>query len=216
MSLKAAIFDLDGVVVDTVPLHFKAWQRMFADYNVPFTFEDYKQKVDGIPRIDGARAIFTDMAESKVISASNKKQEYFLENIEKEDIPVFKSTFSLIKDLRKENIKTAIISSSKNCYQILERVHLLSVFDVKITGNDIIKGKPDPQIFLMAAEKLNVLPCDCMVFEDAVLGVESAKNAGMRCVGIDRHNDPERLKKADIIVNDLSEITLTKIKSLMG
>ena len=86
--------------------------------------------------------------------------------------------------------------------------------DTEVNGNDITKGKPDPQIFLMAAERLKLGPSECVVFEDALLGVEAAKRAKMVCVGINRHDDPGRLKKADTIVKDLGEIAFQKLNNL--
>ncbi len=212
--MKAAIFDLDGVIVNTVPLHFKAWQRMFAEYGKEFSFEEYKEKVDGIPRMDGARAILTDLDENELEKAGSKKQGYFLEYLNSEEIPVYKTTVVLIKAIKKEKIKRGAISSSKNCLPVLKKVNLVDLFDVIITGNDVTKGKPDPQVFFMAAEKMSVEPAGCVVFEDAVLGVEAAKRAGMKCVGIDRYGKPERLKKADLVVGDLGEVNIEKIKEL--
>jgi len=212
--MQAAIFDLDGVIVNTVPLHFKAWQRMFAEYGKEFDFEDYKEKVDGILRIDGARAILTDIDEAELKKAADKKQVYFLEYLNSEEISVYNDTVDLVKALKKEKIKRSVISSSKNCLPILKKVNLVELFDVILTGNDVTKGKPDPQVFFMAAEKMSVEPGSCVVFEDAVLGVEAGKRAGMKCVGIDRHGNPERLKKADLVVGDLGEVTVEKIKDL--
>ena len=212
--MQAAIFDLDGVIVNTVPLHFKAWQRMFAEYGKEFDFEDYKEKVDGILRIDGARAILTDIDEAELKKAADKKQVYFLEYLNSEEISVYNDTVDLVKALKKEKIKRSVISSSKNCLPILKKVNLVELFDVILTGNDVTKGKPDPQVFFMAAKKMSVEPGSCVVFEDAVLGVEAGKRAGMKCVGIDRHGNPERLKKADLVVGDLGEVTVEKIKDL--
>jgi len=212
--MQAAIFDLDGVIVNTVPLHFKAWQRMFAEYGKEFDFEDYKEKVDGILRIDGARAILTDIDEAELKKAADKKQVYFLEYLNSEEISVYNDTVDLVKTLKKEKIKRSVISSSKNCLPILKKVNLVELFDVILTGNDVTKGKPDPQVFFMAAEKMSVEPGSCVVFEDAVLGVEAGKRAGMKCVGVDRHGNPERLKKADLVVGDLGEVTVEKIKDL--
>ena len=214
MSMKAAIFDLDGVIVNTVPLHFKAWQGMFSEYGKEFSFDDYKQKVDGIPRMDGARAILTDLGEAGLEKAADKKQVYFLEYLNSEEISVYNTTVDLIKALKKEKIKRGAISSSKNCLPILKKVGLVELFDVIITGNDVTKGKPDPQVFLMAAESMVAETAACVVFEDAVLGVEAAKRAGMKCVGIDRYGKPERLKKADLVVGDLGEVTVETIKDL--
>ncbi|MDP8229765.1 MAG: beta-phosphoglucomutase family hydrolase [Candidatus Gorgyraea atricola] len=212
--MKAAIFDLDGVIVNTVPLHFRAWKKMFAEYGKDFSFKDYKEKVDGILRNDGARAILTDLSDDELKKAADKKQVYFLEYLESEEIPVYETTVNLVKALKKENMKRGVISSSKNCLPILKKVKLIDLFDEILTGNDVTKGKPDPQMFLMSAERMAVEPSGCVVFEDAVLGVEAAKRAGMKCVGIDRYGKPERLKKADLVVGDLGEVTIEKIKEL--
>ncbi|MEE8400941.1 MAG: beta-phosphoglucomutase family hydrolase [Candidatus Hydrothermarchaeaceae archaeon] len=210
----AAIFDLDGVVVNTVPIHFKAWKQMFEEHGKKFTFQDYKEKVDGIPRIDGGRAILTNLSDEELIEATAKKQRYFLECLKKEKIEVFESTLKLIEELGGKGIKIAVISSSKNLPYILEKIKIIKLFDAKISGNEITKGKPDPQIFLMAAEKMRVKPENCVVFEDAVLGVAAAKRAKMLCIGIDRYNDPSRLKEADSVVSDLKEINYDKLLSL--
>ena len=214
MGLVGAIFDLDGVIVNTVPIHFKAWKRMFEEYGKTFTFEDYKQKVDGIPRTDGARAILTDLSDKDLEKAATKKQDYFLGYLKSEKIELYSSTVSLIKNLRETGKKVAVISSSKNCKMILEKVGLISTLDAIVDGHQITKGKPNPQIFLTAAERIGAKPSECVVFEDAVLGVEAAKRAEMRCVGIDRYSQPERLKKADTVVSDLSEITVKGLEDM--
>jgi beta-phosphoglucomutase len=214
MSFKAAIFDLDGVIVDTVPIHFHAWKSMFGDYGKEFTFDDYKKKVDGIPRIDGCKAILTELSDDEIKTASDKKQVYYLEYLQKEGIKIYDSTITLIKSLIQNKIKVAVISSSKNLLMILEKTQLKYLFEVIISGNDITKGKPDPQVFLMAAERLGVSPEDSLVFEDATLGVEAAKHAGMKCVGIDRDNHPGLFKKADMVVKDLSEADYDKLVSM--
>ncbi|MBL7068926.1 MAG: beta-phosphoglucomutase family hydrolase [Candidatus Omnitrophica bacterium] len=217
MSFKGAIFDLDGVIVDTVPLHFKAWKKMFGEYGKGFTFEDYKEKVDGIPRNAGARAILTDISDAELEKAAAKKQGYFLEFLKADGITVYETTRKLIEELRSKSISIAAISSSKNCPYILNKAGLDSLLDAVISGMDIKKGKgkPDPWIFLTAMERLGLKPEECVVFEDAVLGVEAAKRAGMKTVGIDRHNDPTRLMKADIIIKDLGELDYNKLKSLV-
>lgn len=214
MKFKGAIFDLDGVVVNTVPLHFSAWKKMFEEYGKKFNFEDYKQKVDGIPRYDGARAILADLPEDKLKKAADKKQGYFLELLGREEIPKYETSIKLIESLKKASIKVAVISSSKNCSMILKKIGLYDKLDAVISGNDITKGKPDPQIFLMAADKIGTSPNSCVVFEDAVLGVEAAKRGKMKCVGIDRYKDPNRLEGADLIVADLGEVELKTLNEL--
>ncbi len=216
MSFKGAIFDLDGVIVHTVPIHFKAWQKMFSEYGKEFSFQDYKDKVDGIPRSRGVRAILTELSEEELNKAATRKQDYFLEFLEKEGITVYDSTINLVKELKKENIKVSVISSSKNCLHILQRAGIDVLFEVIITGNDIKKGKPDPDVFLLAAQRLGLKSEECLVLEDAVLGIEAACRAKMKCVGIDRYHSPKRLSKANIVVSDLSEVNFDKLKKLFS
>lgn len=213
---KAAIFDLDGVIVDTIELHFRAWKKMFAEYGKEFDFEDYKQKVDGIPRIDGAKAILTvtGLSEPELDEAATRKQNYFLEFLEKEGAKIHQDTIELIDRLRAEGIKSGVISSSRNCGLILQKAGVEDLFDAVVSGNDINRGKPNPDIFLHAASNLGVSPHECLVFEDAVLGVEASKRAGMRCVGVDRYNYPKRLVQADLIAGDLSKVDIDKLNSL--
>ena len=214
MSFKGAIFDMDGVVTTTVSLHFNAWKKMFNEYGKEFTFADYEKYVDGIPRSDGARAILKDFDTEAIKKASDKKQKYFLEELNSGKIPVYESTVNLIKSLRKNDIKIAIISSSKNCPYILQKTGVDKITDAIVSGDDIKRGKPDPQIFIMAARRIGLSVDECVVFEDAVLGIEAAVNGNFKCVGVDRNNNPERLKKADIIVKDLSEVDYQKLNKL--
>ncbi|MFZ6017319.1 MAG: beta-phosphoglucomutase family hydrolase [Nitrospirota bacterium] len=175
-EFKGAIFDLDGVVVDTVPLHFKAWKKMAKEYGREFSFEDYKEKVDGIPRIDGARATLPGLSEGEINEAAERKQRYFLEFLERDGIDVYMGTIDLIKRLKEGGIRIAVISSSKNCYYILKRAGIDGLFDIIITGHDVKGGKPAPDVFFLAFERLGVKPSECIVFEDAIFGVEAARN----------------------------------------
>ncbi len=214
MDWKGAIFDMDGVVVDTVPIHYKAWKKMADEYGrTSFDFEAYKEGVDGIPRVDGASFILQGEDEKTILEASDKKQKYFLEFLSEEKIPQYDSTIQFIHELKDNGIKVAVISSSKNAPYILETIGLAKHLDALVCGHDITKGKPDPQIFLMAAERMNLKPACCVVFEDAVLGVEAGKNGGMYTVGIDRYENPDRLQTADQVIKDLGEITYESFKS---
>ncbi|MDD5518353.1 MAG: beta-phosphoglucomutase family hydrolase [Candidatus Omnitrophica bacterium] len=215
MPLKGVIFDMDGVVVNTVPLHFKAWKKMFSEYGKKFTFKDYELKVDGIPRISGARAVLPELSEERLEKAAAKKQKYLLEFLRKDGIKTYPDAVYLIKNLKKDKIKTAIITSSKNCLYILRKAKIHKLFGVIITGNDIKRGKPYPDIFLLAAKKLGLKARECVVIEDAVLGIVAAKRARIKSVGIDRYSKPARLKQADLIVNNLRKLSLSKLKRLV-
>lgn len=216
MSLKGAIFDLDGVIVDTVPLHFIAWKYLFTDkFGVPFTKADYEAKVDGKPRIDGILSMLPHLTKEEAVAAGDIKQKRYLELLEQDKITQFDSTLKLIDELIKNNVFIAVASSSKNATYILDKIGLAKKMRTIVSGLDIEKGKPDPEIFLTAAQRLNLSVKDCIVFEDAKSGVEAAKAGGFYCVGIDRHNQPQNYVLADIVVKDLQEVDyelLAKLK----
>jgi len=216
MPLKGVIFDMDGVVTNTVSLHFKAWKKMFSEYGRKFTFKDYELKVDGIPRSSGARAILPELSEEELEKAASKKQRYFLGFLKKEGVKVYGDAAYLIKGLKKNKIKRAIISSSKNCPSILRKAKINKLFNVIISGNDIKRGKPHPDIFLLAAKRAGLKAKGCVVIEDAVLGIIAAKRAKMKAVGIDRYGKPARLKQADLIVNNLKKLTLSRLERLVS
>lgn len=214
MVIKGAIFDVDGVIVDTVPLHFRAWKRMFEEYGHPFELKDYLAKVDGKPRDEGAGSILTELSPEEIKKAGAIKQSYYLGLLDSEALEVFHSTIKLIHEMKRQGLKIAAASSSKNAKLILEKIDILRFFDANVSGADFKRGKPDPEIFLTAAKRLQLEPSECVVFEDAKSGVEAAVRGGFRCVGIDRHENSLALQGAAIIVKDLAELTLTQIINL--
>ena len=207
MSFKGAIFDLDGVIVDTVPLHFAAWRYLFEEkFGVPFTKLDYEAKVDGKPRIDGVLSVLTHLSREEATAAGDIKQERYLGLLHQDEIIKFASSFALIEELLKHKILLATASSSKNAPYILEKVGLARKMRAIVCGTDIVYGKPHPEIFLKAASELGLDASECVVFEDAKSGVEAAKAGGFFCVGIDRHNQPQNYVLADLVIKDLLEV----------
>ena len=116
---KGAIFDLDGVIVNSVPFHFRAWKRMFEEYGHKFSMHDYLAKVDGRPRLEGAAAILSELGPEEIEKAGAKKQGYYLELLEKEPMEIFESSVKLIKEMKARKVKLAAASSSKNAVRIL-------------------------------------------------------------------------------------------------
>ncbi|KPJ67239.1 MAG: hypothetical protein AMJ43_05045 [Coxiella sp. DG_40] len=215
MAFRGAIFDLDGVIVDTVPLHFAAWKRLFEEtFNISFDMETYEDKVDGKPRLDGIRAVLPNLPEKEVIKAGELKQRYYLELLRSGEIKKFDEAFRLIKELKKHHILLSAASSSKNTKEILTKVSLIDDFIVIIDGYDIKQGKPHPEIFLKAAKGLKLKPKECIVFEDSMAGVEAAKNGDFICVGIDRHHRPDNYKLADLRVSNLKHVNYVVLANL--
>jgi beta-phosphoglucomutase len=214
MSFKGAIFDLDGVLVDTVPLHVSSWEKLFTkNYHVPFSYEIYQKYVDGKSRFDAIRLLLPQLSEREIIYAGELKQKYFLELINIETIKKFDDASVLIEKFIKYKIQLAAASSSKNAVLILEKVELLKKFQIIISGNDFTRGKPDPEIFLSAARAMNLDAKECVVFEDSWAGIQAAKAGGFFCVGIDRYNYPKNYSLADLHVTDLTKVNYEMLEN---
>lgn len=213
MRFRGAIFDVDGVVIDTAHIHHKSWEAALKKYGIKFTYADFKNKIDGLPRAKGARRILPGFSKKQIQAVFEEKQEYFIKFLKKEKITVFKSTVSLIKKLKKNRVKIAMASSSRNAVGNLKKAGLYRYFDTDAEGAYVKRGKPYPDLFLKAAKRLKLPPEDCVVFEDAQIGLIAAKRAGMRSVGIKR-DKKNRLSGSDLIVNDLKNVTIKKLEAL--
>lgn len=211
-KIKACLFDLDGVIVDTAKYHYLAWKRLADELGFNFTEED-NERLKGISRMDSLEILLEIgklTFEDKVkVELAEKKNNWYCEYIEKmTPDEILPGTKEFLELLRENKIKIALGSASKNSMTILTNVGLVNHFDDIVDGNSISKAKPNPEVFLLGAEKLDVKPEECVVFEDAKAGIEAAINAGMYSVGI---GDPKVLDKANIVVSSLKEVTLEKL-----
>ncbi|MFH1429065.1 MAG: beta-phosphoglucomutase family hydrolase [Candidatus Margulisiibacteriota bacterium] len=240
LCCKGAIFDLDGVITQTARVHFEAWKKTFDEYLnkktdgnfKPFTHEDdYVPYVDGKPRYDGVISFLesreinipfgdaTDTPDKETVCGlGNKKNVVFRHIVETNGVDVYQSTIDLVKELKKNNIKVGVASSSKNCAYMLKKLGLDTLFETIVDGivsKELgLKGKPHPDIFNTAAHNLGLKFNECMMVEDAISGVQAGRNGNFALVlGVARHGDAATLKSngADIVVNDLSEITFKGI-----
>jgi beta-phosphoglucomutase len=215
MQTSACIFDLDGVIVDTARYHFLAWKRLTDQLGIHFTIED-NERLKGVSRMASLEIILEigniKLDEPEKLEYATLKNKWYVEYISKmTPAEILPGSISFINEVRNAGIRTAIGSASKNTPMILERVGIKDLFDAVSDGNIIGKAKPDPEVFLKAAEMVNVRPEACIVFEDAVAGVQAALNAKMKCVGI---GSPEILTKAHFVVAGLYEMNLAKLKTL--
>lgn len=212
--IKACLFDLDGVIVDTAKYHKKAWKNLADDLGIDFTDED-NERLKGVGRMESLN-ILLEMGDMMNVSidqqrqmADRKNSDYlsYLDTMATEEL--LPGVMDFLKELRHNGIKIGIGSASKNAMTILSKVGIKTMFDVIIDGNKISKGKPDPEVFLLGAKELGISPADCVVFEDAQVGIESAVNAGMRCVGV---GEPSVLHKADFVIPSLKHFTLEMLR----
>jgi beta-phosphoglucomutase len=214
-TVKACIFDLDGVIVDTAVYHYKAWKRLANELGFDFTEED-NEKLKGVSRTRSLELILqwggVTKTEAEKEELAARKNDWYVEMINHmtpdEILPGAKD---FLLTCRSAGLKTALGSASKNSMTILNKIDLAGLFDAIIDGNKVSKPKPDPEVFLKGAEELNIAPVNCVVFEDAIAGVEAAINGGMKAVGI---GSPKVLTEANLVVSGLNEMTLEKLNAL--
>ena len=207
---KACIFDLDGVIVDTVEAHFTAWKTIAEELDINFT-EKENELLKGVSRVESMQIILDlggvslpDKEREQLIERKNELYVSIISSMTREDIlPGVLDSLALLKE---QNIACAIGSSSKNASRILDAIDLSKEFDTIVDGNHLKNSKPDPEVFLLAAEKLGLDPHECTVIEDASSGVEAAKRGGMHCIAI---GDEEVLKEADVIIPSMKEFSLS-------
>lgn len=216
MSHKAFIFDLDGVIVDTAKYHFLAWQKIANRLGIDFTHE-HNEQLKGVSRIRSLDLILS--LGGKEISQEEKDQ-YLLEKNEdylqyiinmKED-EILEGVVPVLQYLKDNGQKIALGSASKNARPILEKVNILHFFDAIVDGNDVTNAKPDPEVFLRAAQLVGASASDSIVFEDSVAGVQAANIAGMVSIGI---GDAKTLHEAQYNFNDFTEIHTDFLQTLV-
>lgn len=207
--IKAALFDLDGVVAFTDKYHYLAWKKVSDEQGWEFD-EEINNKLRGIPRMASLEVILNhngvNISEEEKELIAKCKNDYYVELLKEiNESDIYSGVLPFIAKLREKGVKTAICSSSKNADAVLKYLNIESYFDAVVTGNDIQRAKPDPQVFTMGAEKLGIPPYHCVVFEDAYTGIQGAKAAGMRNCGV---GNSETEDIADEFIRDYREIDI--------
>ncbi|MCD6544410.1 MAG: beta-phosphoglucomutase [Flavobacteriaceae bacterium] len=216
MGKKVIIFDLDGVIVDTAKYHYLAWRDLANDLGFVFT-EEQNEQLKGVSRVRSLEILLnigkielSDKKKEELLIVKNKEYlEYVNKMTSDEILPGIKE---LLTFLENKKVPFALGSASKNAPLILQKVGLIDKFDAIVDGNDVSKAKPNPEVFLIAAKKLNKTPDQCIVIEDALAGVQAANNAGMISVAI---GDKKLLHEADYNLSDTSKLTIDFIKKLI-
>ena len=214
-KIKACIFDLDGVIVDTAKFHYIAWKELADEMGFEFTLED-NERLKGVSRMTSLDILLSigkivKSDEEKLVMATKKNENYLTYILKMGPEEILPGTKEFLETLKKEGIKIALGSASKNAMTILERLNLTSYFEAIIDGTKVSKAKPDPEVFLKGAQALGVHPENCVVFEDAEAGVEAALAGGMKCIGI---GNATILGKAHLIVDGLHQMNMEKLYSL--
>ena len=189
---KAVIFDLDGVLVSTDEMHFQAWKKLADELGITkFTKEDNVRQ-RGVSRMESLEVVLEkgdkEYSQEEKIELAAKKNEYYKKSIENiGDEAILNGAISSLKILKDMGVLCAIGSASKNAPAIIDKTGIAQYIDAMSCGHDTSKAKPDPEVFLIAAKKLGMSPEDCIVLEDAKVGIEAAKNGGMKSIGVGPH-----------------------------
>ena len=216
MSKKGFIFDLDGVIVDTAKYHYLAWRKLAESIGVSFT-EKENEQLKGVSRIKSLEKILEwgnkTISEDdfmKLMAIKNDDYLTYINKMDKQEIlPDVERVLNL---LIKKSQGIALGSASKNARTILKKVDLIHHFEAIVDGNDVIKGKPNPEVFLKAAQALKIQPNQCIVFEDSVAGIQAANSANMISIGI---GEKDVLNEADYVFKDFTELDNSFLDELM-
>ena len=213
-TIRAVIWDLDGVIIDSANDHRLAWQRLAREEGISFSDADFWATFG--KRNDAIFAeIWGSLPPERVQELANRKEAYFRELIRKTAVPL-PGAMELMRGLHEAGFSQALASSTpvENIELISEVLGLERYLTVLVSGETVPLGKPAPDIFLKAARELNIPPTHCLVIEDAVAGVEAAHAAGMRCIAVAGNRDLPGLRKADLVVKSLTEVGVERIRNL--
>jgi HAD superfamily hydrolase (TIGR01509 family) len=223
MALYGLIFDVDGVIADTEAVNARASIKVFEDLF----------GVKGVKRQDfeaglgrgaaeyvkaAARVHGLELTEEHIEKATQLRQEYFLKILSEEPLPPFPGVLELIeKAMKREDFRVAIATSStlEKSRAVLESAQIPYRKMVYITGNDVKNKKPHPELFLLAAERLDIEPAKCIVIEDAPNGVQAAKAASAKCIAVTNSTDAAKLSEADLVCDSLEQIDIHTITELI-
>ena len=205
MTVAAALWDLDGVLVDSTRFHYEAYRMLLAESGRDVGFDEFRN-LFGLRNEAILQRLLGELPLQEMERLAQRKEELFRELIAGK-VEALPGAADLARRLREAGVPMAIVSSTPraNIDLILDSLGLVDAFAVVVGAEDTRRGKPHPEGFLAAAERLGVPPADCVVLEDAPAGVEGAKAAGMRCIGVATTRPPERLSGADLVVDTLDD-----------
>lgn len=215
MRITACIFDLDGVLVDSAKYHYLAWKALASRLGFDFTEKD-NERLKGVSRMASLEILLQiggiSLSDSQKQQAANEKNSLYRSYISRMDkSEILPGAEDFLKEIKALGIKTSLGSASKNASIIMERTGLGRYFDAIADGTMVSKAKPDPEVFLKAAQLLGANPSECVVFEDAEAGIQAAINAGMKAVGI---GSPATLWKAGLVIPSLEGFRFSQINNL--
>jgi beta-phosphoglucomutase len=217
MNQKCFIFDLDGVIVDTAKYHYLAWQKIAQQLGIEFTPE-HNEELKGVSRVQSLELILKlgnmeVSLEDKNKWLVQKNEDYLSYLVDMDESEILPGVLPVLIYLRENKQKIVLGSASKNAKPILEKAKIIDYFDAIVDGNDVSNAKPDPEVFIQGAKKVNFSNEECIVFEDSVAGVQAANSAGMTSVGI---GEESILNEAQFVFPDFTHVDLNFIQNLIN
>ena len=216
MSAQAVIWDLDGVLADTMEAHFRSWVTALAQWEIPLDRDTFGS-LFGFNNRDTLRALLGRPPEPLELGTISARKEHFFRILARESIHPFPGVRALLAELQTAGWLQAIASSAPqdNINLLVDRFGIREQFHIILSGEELPAGKPDPTIFLQAAQSLNLPPERCLVVEDAPMGIEAARRAGMRCMAVATTRPPEKLAAADLVVDSLNQVSAQTFADLL-
>jgi beta-phosphoglucomutase family hydrolase len=214
---KAVIWDMDGVIADTAPYHFRAWQEVFRQRGASYTEDDFRHNFGRRNDVIIRDILGSQTPPGEIEAIATEKEELFRHRASSQIEPL-PGAIGLMQALKEHGFSQALGSSAplENISLVTRELGIAGFFRVIVSGREVTEGKPSPQGFLLAAGKLGVRPQDCVVIEDAVAGVSAAKRAGMRCIAVTTTNDRTKLAEADLVVDTLEAVTVSDLENLLN
>ncbi len=220
-AIHAVIFDLDGTLVDSYDAHYEAWRAISATHGVAVTVDDYYshfgRRNEDLLRECWMRAGKGELTADEIHALDHEKEAAYRALVAHR-FPIMDGARELVASLRADGFRTAVGSSGPpaNVALAIQGLALENAFDAVVTGRDVKRSKPDPECFLLAAERISVPPERCVVFEDAPAGIAAAKAAGMRCIAItSKGHTVERQREADLVFPTVKTVTVAAVRALL-
>ena len=216
LATFAAIFDMDGTLIDNTPYHYKSWVALFKKYGKgELSKQTYYTEISGVPIINSLKRIFPGYDEAGLKELLKEKEEFYRAEYAPYLMPV-NGLENFLTGMKNDGVKMAMATSAtvEDINFILNKIPIRDDFDEIVNSSMVSKPKPNPQIFLKAAELLNMEPSNCVVFEDSLAGIRAANDAGMKVVAITTGHKAEDLPAVDLVIDDYSELTVQKLAAL--
>ncbi len=212
----AVLFDMDGVIVDSNPYHKLAFQAFLAQYHIALTDEELKTKVYGRTNKEIMSYIFKENATQEQSDSWANEKEALFRKMYQPDIRATKGLTALLQALKVKQIPTAVGTSAPldNLNFVLDALNLRQYFDVLLHSKDVVHGKPAPEIYLKAANKLGMDPSKCIVIEDSLPGIQAGLSAGMKVIGITTTHTPEELQHTHFVIQDFRTLNIDILQAL--